>query len=111
MGFLNEHLNDIIAYLLLGSVGAFIGVAGLIALRHRIRIVLSTRRHRKSAARYKDRTTMQVLPAAPPVERAPDPGPLAEPLSQSVLSLFSDFDRRYARIRAEIDSFDATQTG
>ena len=117
---MDEYLNELIAYIVIGTVGLFIAAAGFVALRRRLRIARSSRRHRRSSARLAARPAMVVLPAetasldstapgraaggsAPSEDRAAEPEPHG-------LEFFSAFEDRLARIRAEIEALDTTPT-
>ena len=99
---MDEYLNELIAYLVIGTVGVFLLVMASIAVRRRLAIQRSKRRHRRSDARLPDRPTMVVVPDEPLM---PEPV-VAESEEVHALEFFSAFEDRLAGIRAEIEALD-----
>ena len=114
---MDEYLNELIAYLVIGAGAIFVGVAGFVSVRRRLRIVRSTRRHRRSSARLPERPSMVVVPAE---ETLPEPSPSTPSVSVMAaadpadvpaadgLDFFDAFEDRLAQIRAEIDALDTS---
>ena len=106
---MDEYLNELIAYLVIGAGVVFVAIAGFVSLRRRLRIRRSTRRHRLSGARLPDRPALVVVPAE---EVRSEPG-MTEVVAADVpeshaLDFFDAFEDRLAQIRAEIEALDTS---
>lgn len=89
---MQENLNVVVAYVLIGAVGVFclLIVAG--AARTRVRALRSGLRHRR-------RPSLTLRSVAEPVSAQPE-APSVE--VSDVDRLFGDFDRRFAQLADEI---------